>query len=775
MAVRQYWRLFINASVGGSEVEVSELEFRAQQGVPLQSQGGTPSVSQTPLAAGSAFDGNVATTWYDGQNTNDWWISYDYGLNPIDCVEVAITCSAAPASAPENFLVQSSVDGVSWVTESTTTNETGWSGNEQRVFNFGGAGAATGASSLTLKHQIEAGAPPKIVLKHSIIAISQSSLVLSHQVINATGSAQAIIEHIPVKVGQISVELEHVANQLVEGDRWGLGVTLDEVDVSASITGRPTINMQGGAARIARFSMLNVSGVIDAQQWVKKAVTVNYETSTNGVTQTSHRRFTGIVDDASFDPVTKLTHFICTDDLQGGLENIEFDEIAQIIGGHHSDSIHSKVSNGWQYAQQRLESLAGYYDKDHFGKGRYYEWQAGTADITYGDSDIVHDSVVLTQATAREIINSVSIDIKYRYNRTWQRELGFRWDYGRSFDDYRSQSSTLPNRNMFLSAIGGEWIVKSCVFIRLPKTGVYSIAGQPASWNISDEDQSNLLFGAYGAVSKRWTQEIIETYTLEVSNLESVSRFGVVAKSERYTMDTPEPESNQTKAESDAIGNDVTGTVTTYSSVDYESPDLSATKVGHDYYVDSGNRADFDNAIETAIHIANTDILQSHHKNELAFTVWADHRLDLGVTVQVNKSDIQQIGTVTSITESYDFDRGSPTAVVTIGTYQPNATGQLNDLVTVPNRPAELIAEYKHDIELFTYLGGGSQTDPMNDSWRGYLGNYQGLSSVGAVIYPTEFRLEIPAIENDRRDRLEISKELNLNIAIPQEQLLLSA
>lgn len=141
----RYWRLYFNEATDiisgyGRQVQVCEVEFNG-----VRATGGTPFASdsvETPPQFGlvNAFDG-VKT----GDN-NIWAATYVAGVTlgyefaaPLTVNSVSITsrenATVAAAWSPRGFIVQSSADGVSWVNEWAVSGQTGWTGNQTRVFN----------------------------------------------------------------------------------------------------------------------------------------------------------------------------------------------------------------------------------------------------------------------------------------------------------------------------------------------------------------------------------------------------------------------------------------------------------------------------------------------------------------------------------------------------------------------------------------------------------------------------------------------------------------
>lgn len=132
-----YWRVYVTAAAGGHGSMV-ELEFLDALGVRCDLTGGTPiqSSNYPGFEAYRAFDGVVSgdSSWAANNVTPPMWLGYQHAA-AVSAYSVRITArSVAPNQSPNNFIVQSSDDGVSWTDEWSVTGSTGWAANEQRTF-----------------------------------------------------------------------------------------------------------------------------------------------------------------------------------------------------------------------------------------------------------------------------------------------------------------------------------------------------------------------------------------------------------------------------------------------------------------------------------------------------------------------------------------------------------------------------------------------------------------------------------------------------------------
>lgn len=133
----KYWRVYVTAAAGGHGSMV-ELEFLDGLGVRRDLTGGTPiqSSNYPGHEAYRAFDGVVSgdSSWAANNPTPPMWLGYQHAV-PVVVDAVRITARQAyTTQSPNDFIVQSSDDGVSWTDEWSVTGSTGWGANEQRTF-----------------------------------------------------------------------------------------------------------------------------------------------------------------------------------------------------------------------------------------------------------------------------------------------------------------------------------------------------------------------------------------------------------------------------------------------------------------------------------------------------------------------------------------------------------------------------------------------------------------------------------------------------------------
>ncbi|WP_430010332.1 hypothetical protein, partial [Methylophaga lonarensis] len=249
----------------------------------------------------------------------------------------------------------------------------------------------------------------------------------------------------------------------------------------------------------------------------------------------------------------------------------------------------------------------------------------------------------------------------------------------------------------------------------------------------------------------------------------SVDRFGESRVNRRYFSDVPVNERYE----------DVRGSVPSSSSMGglsgsaYRPPIAGSVQVADHFYFDDDARADLESALSAAVNIAKTEILASHHLNEVTFSTLLNPFVDLGMTVAVDAQTITATGTVGKLVETYDIASGRAHSEISVNVYGPNISGQSETGALPPARPDVAPALVSDDIPLGTHLGGLPNSPAPSAEWRGFLGNYSAANSAAfdAFRYPHEFRIETPGVDDALRLIASAERSSRYTVAIPQESI----
>ena len=252
MPAHRYWDVSVDQTEDGDvaivPLSIAEIALRGSVGGSDLTGSGT--AIQSSGTGSNAFDNNTSSDYTCGAGQSlPQNVGYDFGSgNDVDVAEVYITASnSTPNTAPINFYIRHSDDGVAWTNAIQYTGEPNWSAGESRAFAVSVSAKPSGA--LTIQ---------------AINTPVKPSGALVVQAINQ-----------PRQSGALTIQAINQPQQPTAGRRWQLVVMLDGVDVSSRVYGLTEIDASKGKARIAEFSLRPFSGAIDAQEWVKKPVTID--------------------------------------------------------------------------------------------------------------------------------------------------------------------------------------------------------------------------------------------------------------------------------------------------------------------------------------------------------------------------------------------------------------------------------------------------------------------------------------------------------------------
>ena len=578
----------------------------------------------------------------------------------------------------------------------------------------------------------------------------------------------------------LAAQIRNTIQAPVFGNVWRAVIMLGGVDMSARLSGLVTVEMDEGSARIASFELMPFSGPIDPYDWIGAAVSIDYLTfNSQGAQQTNHRLFTGIVDEPLYDPVTKFTQFQCTDSLQEFFEQKSVEQIGDVLGGYYSEVVFSETDDRWQYAQQRLSTQDANFDFDVFGTGRLTSWAAkAVPDMVFSPLNIVHQSLGLKLISRRDVINTVNIKFGYRFGRKWQREIGGGWNYPRPFYQYLSDQTTLPNRDMVLNALDSGWDIKSIAFTKLPPSGQYTNAeGGQTTWNISEELRDYLVFGTSFTLAKKWLQDVTEDYSIQVTADASIAKHGVIKADEFYALDEEVDEEFEQVSEAATISSTsrTDSDIETGRSFGYTEPEAGGVSVGDvDTIVDPADRAGLENAFKAAIAEARARILRTHRNNTVVVQDLLIPTADTDKTASVVTDGVTAKGKIKHVKHTLNTQTGEAFSTVELSLYQPNITGQTDDAIVPPAQIDTTPQVSAAGLNLGTHIGGRTTVNYSPD-WLGYIGNWTSARTFPSEWYPSEFRVDIPDIEDAARDAQEFAASSALNVAIPQDILTINA
>lgn len=299
---------------------------------------------------------------------------------------------------------------------------------------------------------------------------------------------------------------------------WALRVLIGGVDWTAKLTGRITVDREEGAAGVAGFDLFLADGPVVPTDWIGKSVTIDYISTTQGVTK-EVRRFTGQLSQPVWNPITRILSCECSDQLQQRVEAMSVEAIDALTAGYWSPDVFESVTgrSRWDYAVERMGSRPASLDCSPTGEMRVTSWYAAAPHFEFGAGTTVYGSVDVELAQLGDITNRIEIEVSYRYPRLSQLIEAFGWAHPNAdglsgiggFCAWRTWSTELPDTDMIESAVTGAGmsLIGGVGGYQLPLS-MSNPCGDGIAWTNTFE---GLWLSASVTGGRRWTQTVTES------------------------------------------------------------------------------------------------------------------------------------------------------------------------------------------------------------------------------------------------------------------------
>lgn len=549
------------------------------------------------------------------------------------------------------------------------------------------------------------------------------------------------------------------------------------------ITGTCRYEHKEANSALFDFSIIPPLGIQDLFLYQGAEVTCDIWTD-NGI----FRIFTGQIDIPEADVMMERITFRCSDNREERIANGEAGSPSLL--GNYSDIIFGNAADTKQEVLDRLTTIPYSLDWDGYGIPRLTSWTPKTsADFTLGDSAVYRTEPSIRIESRAQITNTVNINFKFNYQRFYHKEIGYTWEVPFSNKDFLIYGYSLTPRAMIRAAAQGTgWPLRSSIsYTDILADGFYRIGDALVAWTASSvtatiapqtdalgnnlvdntghqlyeaiptstTDYSDLYcFGAAFTLTKQWTQNVVEDFTISVVAPQSVARYGEVLNTESYTLTDENFGSDWENAKG------WTPPPTGISSQTY-------------YYNDTHSLTDFNIATIVAITKAKTKILNAHRDSRVEFDKFIWPQLDLSHTIELTTGRIQCKGKVASITHTFNVDETQEaTTHVELALFRASGS-QSESVITPPTRPTDTLTISTGHIGLPSHYG--LEPDP---SWTGMIGNKyihvyeEGHLDYRRTNYTESFVIDTPSIEDIYRKTRTLSAAQTYNIAIPPNNLI---
>ncbi|WP_156957998.1 hypothetical protein [Pseudomonas knackmussii] len=536
---------------------------------------------------------------------------------------------------------------------------------------------------------------------------------------------------------------------------------LSGVDMTAQLTGSVRVEREEGAAAIAEFSLYLPSVGVDVVGWKGRPVDIYYlELSEGG--WDIEQRFSGWLEQPTYDPRNRIVSCEATDRLQDLVEAMEIADIDALVGGLWTEDVFEPVAgrSRWEYAQERLGTIAASLDRSLSGELRVTPWAATAPAKVFGPGSTIDQSLSVELGKLSELVNRVELSISYRFTRLRERHQEYDWQHpdiqGTSIDAsfciWRHESSEVPSTEMIKDALNsaGYHFLNGAELLALPPTGIYCTP--PQAW-INNFD--NLLLAASFTGGMRWGQSITETYTLSVEAPASIAQAGEVLRRDGASL-----ESELDRAKD-------------WESADFGGPDSDAEQDDlEDWVIDLREDDRLTQSVQCQLATATVSILQAHRANRVSWQVPTSMArvIDLVDTLQLGDR-CQARGKVFSVIDEWSLE--SQTAITTLTLAISRGGGVVMDPHDLPAPPdTQPTGSVPSLIQLGSQIRGKNPLLVYDDTLDGFAGNYDNPApGTPPEEFPRRFQLTAPEVPATHRDEFTAERAATYRVAIPNDLL----
>ncbi|MCP1675440.1 hypothetical protein J2T57_002590 [Natronocella acetinitrilica] len=539
--------------------------------------------------------------------------------------------------------------------------------------------------------------------------------------------------------------------------RWNGRVIVDGTDLTARVTGLLTIQQEESAATSADVRLVPTVTPIALSEWVGLPVTIDYlDLDAAGNEVDSYRLFTGVVDEPEYDPVTREVLLTCSDDRQQRLEAQSREALDVLIGGYYSDDVTGEITTNLEYAETLLQTVPAALDiRPDTNAFTLTDWAAkATPDHTI--TRVIDSTMQVTVASRRELVNSVRIELDYRFTRFRERAHEWIWVWNGSGDfcNWFDDTTELPNLPMVEQASAGtNWVRTDPVtYTALPPSAA-DPCNTGANW-VNPQAWDPLLLEAEWVAYQWGTQVATERYALTVESPTSIAQVGEVLDRDRAGITT--------EADTDDWPDRI--------------PELGAPVVDAlgDNVWDQADRDALGDAGEVLLRRARNRVLDSHRRNLVRFSVPLLPTVDLPDTVAVDAEGVVARGKVWRLVHTMDFseDGQVPQTQITLAVSRAGGDGVTEPAWELPTPPdTQAPGDPPDALTLLpTQLGGKASSPPYDEDQAGFAGNYS-VIELGTETYPRRFTVASPEVDAGARDPVEAEATAIYSVAVPHEPL----
>ena len=472
--------------------------------------------------------------------------------------------------------------------------------------------------------------------------------------------------------------------------------------------------------------------------------------------------------------------------------------------GYYSADVFSEPKDQAEEVEQRLETVEA--SLDYAPNGRVYlaDWEPkASPDFVLNSADVYRRNPSVEVASRGRVINKVKIDLQYQYQRLRHRERHYNWDMqnpitGGNWDlcDGAAWGIHPPQLELLRSAIGATGLAYKITSTQ-DSTSFGGISNPPTLANgvytystfLNNCGAGNCTFSAYTdyfgityswtkgnpyvtdanwTILKRFTQNIDETVTIELTAPQSVAQYGEVLR--EYT--------HGVRSEYDPEWFE---SLSSYSA----APAGFTQSPNGDFIFDADNQDGagdrWNKLFTTTIKKAVAQMRNSHRANRVKIETDLRPDIDLQHTIQLSTNRVNCKGKVYQVRHVFNISERDAHTEIELAMSKAQGTPPAGfvlssqDVRPAASDPANTPSTINIGTKLINY---GQTADP---AWAGYImeessfARYKETVSLAKCwihsIVGKGFIVDFPAIEDAARDDAELTKTTSEQVGIRDDLL----
>lgn len=387
------------------------------------------------------------------------------------------------------------------------------------------------------------------------------------------------------------------------------------------------------------------------------------------------RLFTGWIERSSYNRESQSVDITASDLRSERIGEEDRDDLLQLTQAVYSEVTQKEEAEGDEFVNEMMKTVVGSLGYDKSGELYYYGWEIDgkPTNLLLNDNDFSYDSISVEYQTRSEVINSVEVNMDYRYTglRVIQTEIEGKQDYREWGGKYAGSFV----RNTIIDKVEtgySPWIATSYELYDMPTVRqARSMLGPLLIYR----PLASRCMGFKASMERYLVQPITESYTLTVNAPQSIRAYGkeirgsslLFAVDSNADFDAAEFEQREavytptTKSISGMFkifewpsGGTFAGWKGSAVTADY----LANTSSGGTLPVVDTERPLFYAGLRAALLIAEKQIIESHRKNYVEVLKRGITDVSLGDVIEIDSSTLVTKGQCSSITYKIDKTNG---------------------------------------------------------------------------------------------------------------------